>query len=200
MAYKTVEETMNRLNQTEDLRIRNNLVRTQLNKRENRIKESNANVKKQKKTLMKVRSTLHTLSTKADSMIKQTMDAAFNDIENVLERKNLEFQIKKAECNKLEIKNKQLEATLDHTLEENVIMNVDIQNLQNENRDFEEIIRALTNQNRALTNQNRELTDQNRELTDQKYFWKSQQKISEERVETIQQQFAKFEQDKFYFV
>ena len=191
---------MNRLNQTEDLRIRNNLVRTQLNKRENRIKESNANVKKQKKTLMKVRSTLHTLSTKADSMIKQTMDAAFNDIENVLERKNLEFQIKKAECNKLEIKNKQLEATLDHTLEENVIMNVDIQNLQNENRDFEEIIRALTNQNRALTNQNRELTDQNRELTDQKYFWKSQQKISEERVETIQQQFAKFEQDKFYFV
>lgn len=200
MAYKTVEETMNRLNQTEDLRIRNNLVRTQLNKRENRIKESNANVKKQKKTLMKVRSTLHTLSTKADSMIKQTMDAAFNDIENVLERKNLEFQIKKAECNKLEIKNKQLEATLDHTLEENVIMNVDIQNLQNENRDFKEIIRALTNQNRALTNQNRELTDQNRELTDQKYFWKSQQKISEERVETIQQQFAKFEQDKFYFV
>ena len=200
MSYKTVEETMNRLNQTEDLRIRNNLVRTQLNKRENRIKESNANVKKQKKTLMKVRSTLHTLSTKADSMIKQTMDAAFNDIENVLERKNLEFQIKKAECNKLEIKNKQLEATLDHTLEENVIMNVDIQNLQNENRDFEEIIRALTNQNRALTNQNRELTDQNRELTDQKYFWKSQQKISEERVETIQQQFAKFEQDKFYFV
>ena len=200
MAYKTVEETMNRLNQTEDLRIRNNLVRTQLNKRENRIKESNANVKKQKKTLMKVRSTLHTLSTKADSMIKQTMDAAFNDIENVLERKNLEFQIKKAECNKLEIKNKQLEATLDHTLEENVIMNVDIQNLQNENRDFEEIIRALTNQNRALTNQNRELTDQNRELTDQKYFWKSQQKISEERVETLQQQFAKFEQDKFYFV
>ena len=200
MAYKTVEETMNRLNQTEDLRIRNNLVRTQLNKRENRIKESNANVKKQKKTLMKVRSTLHTLSTKADSMIKQTMDAAFNDIENVLERKNLEFQIKKAECNKLEIKNKQLETTLDHTLEENVIMNVDIQNLQNENRDFEEIIRALTNQNRALTNQNRELTDQNRELTDQKYFWKSQQKISEERVETIQQQFAKFEQDKFYFV
>ena len=191
---------MNRLNQTEDLRIRNNLVRTQLNKRENRIKESNANVKKQKKTLMKVRSTLHTLSTKADSMIKQTMDAAFNDIENVLERKNLEFQIKKAECNKLEIKNKQLEATLDHTLEENVIMNVDIQNLQNENRDFKEIIRALTNQNRALTNQNRELTDQNRELTDQKYFWKSQQKISEERVETIQQQFAKFEQDKFYFV
>ena len=200
MSYKTVEETMNRLNQTEDLRIRNNLVRTQLNKRENRIKESNANVKKQKKTLMKVRSTLHTLSTKADSMIKQTMDAAFNDIENVLERKNLEFQIKKAECNKLEIKNKQLETTLDHTLEENVIMNVDIQNLQNENRDFEEIIRALTNQNRALTNQNRELTDQNRELTDQKYFWKSQQKISEERVETIQQQFAKFEQDKFYFV
>lgn len=200
MSYKTVEETMNRLNQTEDLRIRNNLVRTQLNKRENRIKESNANVKKQKKTLMKVRSTLHTLSTKADSMIKQTMDAAFNDIENVLERKNLEFQIKKAECNKLEIKNKQLEATLDHTLEENVIMNVDIQNLQNENRDFKEIIRALTNQNRALTNQNRELTDQNRELTDQKYFWKSQQKISEERVETIQQQFAKFEQDKFYFV
>ena len=200
MSYKTVEETMNRLNQTEDLRIRNNLVRTQLNKRENRIKESNANVKKQKKTLMKVRSTLHTLSTKADSMIKQTMDAAFNDIENVLERKNLEFQIKKAECNKLEIKNKQLETTLDHTLEENVIMNVDIQNLQNENRDFKEIIRALTNQNRALTNQNRELTDQNRELTDQKYFWKSQQKISEERVETIQQQFAKFEQDKFYFV
>ena len=200
MSYKTVEETMNRLNQTEDLRIRNNLVRTQLNKRENRIKESNANVKKQKKTLMKVRSTLHTLTTKADSIVKQTMDDAFKDIETVLERKNLEFQIQKAECNKLEIKNKQLEAFLDHTLEENVIMNVDIQNLQNENRDFEEIIRALTNQNRALTNQNRELTDQNRELTDQKYFWKSQQKISEERVETLQQQFAKFEQNKFYFV
>ena len=200
MGYKTVEETLKRMNQTDNLRIRNNIVRTELNRRDSKIKESTAIAEKHKNTLMKVRSTLQTVTTEAESIIKRTMDAAFNDIENVVEQKNLEFQIKKAECNKLEIKNKQLETTLDHTLEENVIMNVDIQNLQNENRDFEEIIRALTNQNRALTNQNRELTDQNRELTDQKYFWKSQQKISEERVETIQQQFAKFEQDKFYFV
>ena len=146
----------------------------QLYKREKKIRKSAVNVKQYKKAMIKTRTTLQNLAIKAveneslilpdpstimednenfSSIIARTMEE-FDNIEGVLELKNLNFQKKIRECNKLENQNKKLTATLNHTVRQNVIVNADlavkefdIQNLQNENRHLKETIRKLMNQN-----------------------------------------------------
>ena len=171
---KSVNELMIQLDKMSNGENRKRFIFNQLYKREKKIRKSAVNVKRCKKVLIKTRTTLQNLAIKAveneslilpdpsaimednenfGSIIARTMEE-FDNIEGVFELKNLNFQKKIRECNTLENQNKKLNATLDHTVTQNVIVNADlavkefdIQNLQNENRHLKETIRKLMNQN-----------------------------------------------------